>query len=104
MAVDQRKREPRHFDGPQRGPIYSPGSMSGRTDRNDDWHGVAAGWVIAGELLSALIVWGGIGYLADRLLWGEPRVFTPIGMLLGFGLGMYLLYLRYIRGHDDHER
>jgi len=31
-------------------------------------------------------------------------VFTPIGMLVGFGLGMYLLYLRYVREHDDSER
>ena len=44
-----------------------------------------------------------VGYLADRLLWGEARVFTPVGMLLGFGLGMYLLYLRYVKRNDHSE-
>jgi hypothetical protein len=53
--------------------------------------------VITGELLAALLVWGGIGYLIDWLVWGEARVFTPIGMVLGAVLGIYLLWLRYGR-------
>lgn len=58
---------------------------------------MSTGWVITGEMLAALLVWGGIGYLIDRLAWGEARVFTPIGMVLGAVLGIYLLWLRFVR-------
>ena len=74
--------------------------MAGRPNQNDAWNGVSTGWVITGEMLAALLVWGGIGYLIDRLVWGEARVFTPFGMVLGAVLGIYLLWLRFVRVAD----
>jgi F0F1-type ATP synthase assembly protein I len=74
--------------------------MAGQPKRNDAWNGVSTGWVITGEMLAALLVWGGVGYLIDRLAWGEARVFTPIGMVLGAVLGIYLLWLRFGRDPD----
>ncbi len=78
--------------------------MAGRPNQNDAWSGVSTGWVITGEMLAALLVWGGIGYLIDRLAWGEARVFTPIGMVLGAVLGIYLLWLRFGREPDPSRR
>jgi hypothetical protein len=75
--------------------------MAGTPDRIDGWQGLSLGWMIAAEQLAALAVWGGFGYLIDRLVWGVPRVFTPIGMLVGFALGMYLIYLRFIKERDE---
>jgi F0F1-type ATP synthase assembly protein I len=74
--------------------------MAGQPNRTDAWNGVSTGWVITGEMLAALLVWGGVGYLIDRLAWGEARVFTPIGMVLGAVLGIYLLWLRFVREPD----
>jgi ATP synthase protein I len=84
-------------------PIYSTGSMAGQPNRNDAWSGLSSGWVITGEMLAALLVWGGVGYLIDWLVWGEDRVFTPIGMVLGAVLGIYLLWLRFGREETGPE-
>ena len=51
------------------------------------------------RMLSAILVWGGIGYLIDRLA-GTGKVLTAIGMVVGAGAGTYLIYLRYGRGDD----
>ena len=77
--------------------------MAGTPDRNDAWGGVAAGWAVTGEMLAAVLVCGGIGYLVDWLIPGGVRVFTPIGMVLGGVLGIYLLWLRFGRVHDDQR-
>ena len=75
--------------------------MAGTPDRNDAWGGVAAGWAVTGEMLAAVLVCGGIGYLVDWLIPGGARVFTPIGMVLGAVLGIYLLWLRFGKQHED---
>lgn len=75
--------------------------MAGEPDRIDPWKGVSAGWTVTAEMLAALLVWGGIGYLIDRLAWGEARVFTPIGMVLGAVLGVYLIWLKHGKQHAD---
>lgn len=53
-------------------------------------------WSIFGYLLSGLLVWGGIGYFVDRWL-GYDRVFTLVGLLLGMGSALYLVWLRFGR-------
>jgi ATP synthase protein I len=73
--------------------------VAGTPDPNDMWAGMSTGWTISAYLLSALIVWGGIGYLIDRLA-GTPKVFTAIGMIVGAALGTYLVYLRYGKEHE----
>lgn len=45
------------------------------------------------ELLSGLLVWGGLGWLVGARLGGHPWPFI-IGSLLGFAGGFYLLWLR----------
>lgn len=63
------------------------------------WGDVGAAWALTGTLVAGIAVWGGLGYLADRLL--DLRwLFLPIGMVLGAGGGIYLVYLRYGREDD----
>jgi F0F1-type ATP synthase assembly protein I len=57
-------------------------------------------WTLTGTLLAGILVWGGVGYLVDRLV-GLRWLFLPIGMLLGAGASIYLVYLRY--GRDEHD-
>ncbi|HEX9236215.1 MAG TPA: hypothetical protein VF972_08045 [Actinomycetota bacterium] len=79
--------------------------MARTPNPNDGWAGVSDGWAVTGEMLSSLLVCGGIGFLIDRLVWGSwtARVFTPISMVLGAVLGIYLVWLRFGRQHDDQR-
>ena len=52
-------------------------------------------WSIFGYLLSGLLVWGGIGYGLDHLL--DRGIFTLIGLLLGMGSSLYLVWMRFGR-------
>jgi len=75
--------------------------MAGRPDPGDAWRGVGTAWTIIATLLSGIVVWGGIGWLIDR--WIDVRaLFLPVGMLVGMGASIYLVYLRY--GRDDGTR
>jgi ATP synthase protein I len=102
MAVDQGKREPPRFDSPATRRLYSRGSMAGRPDPNDLWGGMSTGVTISAYLLSALIVWGGVGWLIDHLA-GTGKVFTAIGMIVGAAAGVYLIYLKYGKDHDEER-
>ena len=44
-------------------------------------------------MLSGMLVWGGAGWLLDR--WLETRVFTLVGVLLGLGVAIYLVVIKY---------
>jgi F0F1-type ATP synthase assembly protein I len=75
--------------------------MAGRPDPGDAWRGAGTAWTITGTLLAGIVVWGGIGWLIDR--WIDVRaLFLPVGMLVGLGASIYLVYLRY--GRDDGTR
>jgi F0F1-type ATP synthase assembly protein I len=54
---------------------------------------------VIGTLLAGIVVWGGVGWLLDRWL-GFDGLFLPIGMLLGVGASIYVVYVRYGR-HPD---
>jgi F0F1-type ATP synthase assembly protein I len=69
-------------------------------DRGDAWNGMSAAWAVTGTLVAGILVWGGVGYLLDRWL-GFHWLFLPIGMLVGVGASIYLVYLRY--GRDEHQ-
>jgi F0F1-type ATP synthase assembly protein I len=56
------------------------------------------GWSIVATLVGGIFVWGGVGYLVDRLI-GTENVFTAIGFVLGAVGGIYVVYLRY--GRED---
>ena len=61
------------------------------------WGGLGTGWAITATMVAGIGVWGGLGYLADRLL--DLRwLFFPIGVILGAAGGIYLVYLRYGKG------
>ena len=100
MAVDQGKRGGTRFDSAATRRLYSAGSMTGRPDPKDMWGGMSIGVTISVTLLSALVVWGGIGWLIDRVA-GTGKVFTAIGMLVGAAAGVYLIYLKYGKEHDE---
>ena len=40
-----------------------------------------------------MIVWGGVGWLLDR--WLETRFFILVGVLLGLGVAIYLVVVKY---------
>lgn len=53
-------------------------------------------WSVIGTLLSGPLVWGGIGAILDHNLDTAPR-YLAIGVILGFVLSMYIVYIRYGR-------
>ncbi|MEA2580813.1 MAG: synthase protein [Actinomycetota bacterium] len=67
--------------------------------RKDAWSGMGIGWAITATMIGGILVWGGVGFLADHLL-GTVHVFTAIGMVLGEAGAIYLVYLRYGKGED----
>ena len=52
------------------------------------------GWLMAVELVTATLTWGGIGFLIDRYWLDTYPVFMSIGFVIGFFAGMYLLWLK----------
>ena len=58
------------------------------------------GWLMAVELVTATLTWGGIGFLVDRFWLGTYPVFMSIGFVVGFFAGMYLLWLKTSRPAD----
>jgi F0F1-type ATP synthase assembly protein I len=52
-------------------------------------------------LVGGILVWGGLGYLADRLLGLNPRILTAVGIVLGAGAAIYLVYLRFGKGEGN---
>lgn len=61
------------------------------TKRSDE----SAIWTILGYLLSGLLFWGGVGYFADRFF--DTSYLTLVGILMGMGGGLYLVWLRFGR-------
>ncbi|MGH3391411.1 MAG: AtpZ/AtpI family protein [Actinomadura sp.] len=64
-------------------------------DESDQRSFADAAWSIPSYLMSGMMVYGGIGWLLDRWL-GLSALF-PIGILLGLGLALYLVYVRFGR-------
>ena len=52
-------------------------------------------WSIFSYLISGLLIWGGIGYGIDK--WLGTHFFLLIGLLLGGGASLYLVWLRFGR-------
>jgi ATP synthase protein I len=52
-------------------------------------------WTIFGYLLSGLLFWGGVGYAGDK--WLGTTYLTLIGLLVGMGGALYLVWLRFGR-------
>ena len=52
-------------------------------------------WTILGYLIYGLIFWGAVGYAADR--WLGTSYLTLVGLLVGMGGAIYLVWLRFGR-------
>ena len=65
------------------------------------WAGMGVGWAVVSTLIGGIVVWGGLGYLADRLLGLNPRILTAVGVVLGGGAATYLVYLRFGKGEGN---
>jgi len=52
-------------------------------------------WSIVGYLLTGLFIWGGIGWGFDR--WLGTTYCVLIGLFLGAGASVYLVWLRFGR-------
>jgi ATP synthase protein I len=55
----------------------------------------ADGWQILSYMLSGMILYGGIGWLAGHFT--GISVLFPIGMILGIGLSVALIIFRFTR-------
>lgn len=60
-------------------------------DAGRQWQGMGEAYTLLAELATAIAVWAGIGYGLDRVFGTEPVLFA-IGMVLGAGAGIYLIY------------
>jgi F0F1-type ATP synthase assembly protein I len=60
---------------------------------------MGTGLTIASTMLAGMLVWGGLGFLLDRLVWSSTA-FTAIGIVLGAAGGGYIVYLRYGKGEE----
>lgn len=61
--------------------------------RNPSWEGMDAASRVAADILAGPVVWGGIGWLADRWLGTDPWL-VAIGVMGGFAGSLYLVWLR----------
>lgn len=66
------------------------------------FRGVDQAYMMQGDLIAAILVWAGIGWLLDRALGTRP-VLLVVGSLIGYAAGMYLIWLRSQR-MDAEER
>lgn len=55
----------------------------------------SAVWTIFGYLLSGLLFWGGVGWALDK--WLGTSFLLLIGLLVGMGGALYLVWLRFGR-------
>jgi len=76
-----------------------PRPMTSPARSGDGWSGMGTGLTIASTMLAGMLVWGGLGFLLDRLVWSS-MAFTAIGIVLGAAGGGYIVYLRYGKGEE----
>jgi ATP synthase protein I len=57
--------------------------------------GVSDAYAALSLVISGVLVWGGVGWLVSE--WLDNRVFVMVGLLLGMGAGLYLVWFRYGR-------
>jgi F0F1-type ATP synthase assembly protein I len=68
--------------------------------QNDAWAGMGTGWAIISTLVAGMAVCGALGYLVDLVV-GTSKVFLGIGVVIGGGVGIYIIYLRWGRPDRD---
>jgi len=60
----------------------------------DTGPGEDVAWGMVSTLVAGPLVWGGIGMLIDSLV-GTTRIFLPLGIVLGFVVSFYIIYVRF---------
>jgi ATP synthase protein I len=53
------------------------------------------GWAVMSYIIGGMVLYGGIGWLIGR--WTHIAALFPVGMLLGMGLALTLVILRFTR-------
>ncbi|TDD85639.1 AtpZ/AtpI family protein [Actinomadura rubrisoli] len=71
--------------------------MSEQKPRPEDGQGefADAAWSMPAYLLSGMFIWGGLGWLLSK--WTGLVWFTPIGLIIGVVLAIYLVYVKFGR-------
>jgi F0F1-type ATP synthase assembly protein I len=60
-----------------------------------DQGGADQGYRILSIMIAGLIAYGGLGWLLDR--WLGTAWFLPVGLILGIGLGVYYVVVKFGR-------
>ena len=58
---------------------------------------MGTGWNITATMIAGIALWGGVGYVIDRLT-STPHVFFAFGTNMGAAASIYSVYLRYGKG------
>lgn len=74
-------------------PAQKSADVRAQWDRKSAWTGLDQSSVMGVELLAAILLWTGVGFLVDRWLGTDPW-FLAIGALGGFAAGLYLIMVR----------
>lgn len=69
--------------------------MKTRAKADSTPSGADEGWAVLTTLIGGFVVWGGIGWLLDRLL--GTHFLTPVGLIVGMALGIYAVVAKYGR-------
>jgi F0F1-type ATP synthase assembly protein I len=69
--------------------------MSADPPDNPGRQGESDAWAAFSLIIAGVVFWGGIGWLVSE--WLDQRVFVMLGLLLGMGGGLYLVWFRYGR-------
>ena len=67
--------------------------MAGTPEQRTQWQDLGSAWNAVIEFSCALGIYGVLGYYADKWL-NTGHVLFFSGLMLGLGLGLYLLYKR----------
>jgi F0F1-type ATP synthase assembly protein I len=69
--------------------VLAPGAEEGHTAPSTE----SAGMTVFGYLLSGPLVYGGLGWLLDH--WLGTSFITPLGVVGGMALAIYVIAFRY---------
>jgi len=61
--------------------------------------GTDIGMRIVAEMLAGILFYGGIGWLGDHFL--HTGFLLPAGLVIGFGLSVYLVFKRFRGGENE---
>lgn len=61
--------------------------------RSDEADGVNQGLTVLSYLIAGVLVWGGAGWIADRVL--DTAFLTPLGIVTGAAAAIYLVIKRF---------